>query len=197
MTVIAFQKQFESLLPQFQEAARFAFRTFNRSDRDEAIADVCAAVWSSWHGLIKRGKNPLEVGPFGILTNAIRYVKHGRRVGNRGSGRGRFDLWNHRFQKARGFHMVSLAAARREGDLKAWIANDHRSTPADHAIFLLDFEDWLARLPQRRRLSAQLLSQGYGTKEVALQVGVTPAAISQTREGLARSWKEFQADRTA
>jgi predicted transcriptional regulator len=64
-------------------------------------------------------------------------------------------------------------------------------------MFLIDFEDWLGRLPERRRLSAELLSQGYGTKEVAHQLGVTAGAISQARAKLARNWNEFQQDRTA
>jgi DNA-directed RNA polymerase specialized sigma24 family protein len=196
MTALAFQQQFEELLPQLKEVAGYAFRRRNPQDKEEAIADVCAAAWSAWHGLIKRGKNPLEVGPSGILANAIRYVRNGRRVGNRGCGRGRMDPWNWRAQKAHGFSLVSLASARQEGDLKAWIANDHRSTPADHAAFLIDFEDWLGRLSERRRRSAELLAQGYGTGEVAQQVGVTPAAISQARTELARNWGEFQQERT-
>jgi hypothetical protein len=107
------------------------------------------------------------------------------------------DLWNHRSQKALGFRLLSLASAQQEGELKSWVANDHRSTPADHAVFLIDFGNWLDRLPERRRLSAELLSQGYGTGEVAVQLGVTPGAISQARTELARSWNEFQRDRTA
>jgi len=75
--------------------------------------------------------------------------------------------------------------------------NDHKSTPADHAVFLIDFEDWLDRLPERRRLSAQLLAQGYGTNEVAKQVGVSPGAISQSRAALEKNWKAFQADPVA
>ena len=133
----------------------------------------------------------------GILTNAIRYVRNGRRVGNPGSGRRRTELWNYRAQKALGFRLLSLVSAQQEGELKFWVANDRRSTPADHAAFLIDFEAWLGQLPERRRLSAVQLSQGYGTKEVALRVGVTPAAISQTRTELARNWREFQQDRTA
>ena len=197
MTANCFHEQFEALLPRIEEAAKFAFRALNPSDRDEAVADVCAAVWSAWHGLIKRGKDPMEIGPFGILNNGIRYVRNGRRVGNPGSGRGRIDLWNHRAQRAIGLRMVSLASAQAQGKLRAWVANDHRSTPADHAAFLIDFEAWLGRLPERRRLSAEMLAQGYGTTEVALQVGVSPAAISQARTELARNWHEFQRDRTA
>ncbi len=197
MTALAFQKQFEALLPQIKEAAGFAFRRRNPEDREEAVADVCAAAWSAWYGLIKRGKNPLEVGPTGILANAIRYVRNGRRVCNPGCGRGRMDPWNWRAQKVDGFRLVSLASARQEGDMKAWVANDHRSTPADHAAFLIDFEDWLGRLSDRRRQSAELLAQGFGTLEVAQQVGLSPGAISQARTALERNWKEFQADPVA
>jgi hypothetical protein len=197
MTAKCFHEQFEALLPKIKESARFAFRGFNPSDREEAVADVCAAAWSAWHGLINRGKDPLEVGPMGILTNAIRYVRAGKRVGNPGSGRGRTDLWNHRTRRALGIRLISLASARRQGELRSWVAEDHRSTPAEHAAFLIDFKDWLGRLSERRRLSAELLSQGYGTGEVASQVGVSAAAISQARTELATNWDKFQGDRTA
>jgi hypothetical protein len=197
MTAIAFQKQFEALLPQMKELARFAFRRRNPEDREEAIADVCAAVWSSWCGLVRRGSNPMEVGWTGILNNAIRYVRNGRRLGNPGCGRGRTDLWQRKTQRLAGFKLVSLADAQRDGSIRAWVANDHRSTPAMHAAFLIDFQDWLGRLSERRRLSAELLALGFGTKEVAEQVGVTPSAISQARSELARNWEAFQHDRTA
>ena len=108
------------------------------------------------------------------------------------------DPWHWKAQQARRVQdRQPRVGPEQEGDLKAWVANDHRSTPADHAAFLIDFEDWLGRLPERRRLSAELLCQGYGTQEVAQQVGVTPAAISQARMELARNWNEFQQDRTA
>jgi hypothetical protein len=107
------------------------------------------------------------------------------------------DLWNHRAQRALGFRLISLALARHQGELRSWVTKDHRSTPADHAVFLIDFEDWLGRLSERRRLSVELLSQGYGTTEVAHQLGVTPGAISQARTELARNWDRFQQDRTA
>jgi hypothetical protein len=196
MTASSFHREFELLLPKIKEAARFSFRGLNHSDRDEAVADLIAATWSAWSGLIERGRSPLEVGPTGILKFAIKYVRGGRRVGNPGSGRGRMDLWNHRAQRALGFRLISLASARQQGALRSWVVNDHRSTPADHATFLIDFREWLDRLPERRRLSAEMLSQGYGTAEVAHQLGVSPGAISQARTELARNWEKFQQDRT-
>ena len=197
MTAICFHEQFEALMPKIKEAAGFSFRGLNPTDRDEAVADVLAAVWSSWHGLIKRGKNPLEIGPYGILTNAIKYVRHGRRVGNPGSGRGRMDLWQRKTQRLGGFKLVSLTAAQRNGTIRAWVATNHRSTPAEHAAFLIDFENWLGRLSEKRRRSAELLAQGFGTLEVAQQVGLSPAAISQARTELARNWRAFQKDPSA
>jgi hypothetical protein len=133
----------------------------------------------------------------GILINAVKYVKSGRRVGNKGSGRGRMDIWNHRTQRATGFKLINLAAAQRDGELRAWVASDHRSTPATHAAFLIDFQDWLGRLSERRRQSALLLAEGFGTKEVSQQLGVSPAAISQARTALEKDWIEFQADPVA
>ena len=195
MTPSSFHREFELLLPKIKEAARFSFRGLNPCDRDEAVADLIAATWSAWSGLIKRGRSPLEVGPIGILKFALRYVRGGKRVGNPGSGRGRMDFWSHRTQRVLGFRLISLASARQEGKLRSWVANDHRSTPADRAAFLIDFQDWLGRLSERRRLSAELLSQGYGTGEVASQVGVSAAAISQARTELATNWAAFQQDR--
>jgi DNA-binding NarL/FixJ family response regulator len=107
------------------------------------------------------------------------------------------DPWHRKAQRRYGFKLVSLVVAQRDGNVKAWVANNHRSTPADHAAFLIDFQEWLGRLPERRRLSAELLCQGYGTKVVALQLGVTAGAISQARIELARNWREFQQDRKA
>src|SRR5207248_6585685 len=76
------QDQFEAALPAIVAAAEFAFRHRRRQDRAEAIAETQAAAWSAWHGLVRRGQDPLTVGVAGIAYNAIRNVLQGRRVGN-------------------------------------------------------------------------------------------------------------------
>ena len=38
----------------------------------EAIADGRAAAWHAWCGLVRRGKDPLAVGPTGLAFNATR-----------------------------------------------------------------------------------------------------------------------------
>jgi hypothetical protein len=78
-----------------------------------------------------------------------------------------------------------------------WIATDRHMGPAGAAAFRLDLASWLASLPERRRRTAELLAEGHGTLEVARWVGVTPAAVSQARSWLARSWHEFQGETPA
>jgi hypothetical protein len=87
MTAYSFHREFELLLPKIKEAVRFSFRGLNPCDRDEAVADLIAATWSAWSGLIKRGRSLLEVGPIGILNFAVKYLRGVKRVGNPGCGR--------------------------------------------------------------------------------------------------------------
>ena len=108
------------------------------------------------------------------------------------------DVFHPRAQKLRSFRVVSLDpdadAAPCPASWKEGLVADRRVTPADEACFRLDFEAWLARLPERRRRTALLLAKGHGTLEVARRVGLSPAAISQARSRLARSWREFQGE---
>src|SRR5207237_7200761 len=78
-----------------------------------------------------------------------------------------------------------------------WIASDSHYGPADEAAFRLDFAAWLASLPDRRRRTAELLSLGHGTGEVARELGITAAAVSQARAWLERSWRTYQGEVTA
>jgi hypothetical protein len=78
------------------------------------------------------------------------------------------------------------------GTWRDWIVADNRCTPAEEAAFRLDFAAWLASLPARRRRMAELLSLGYGTGEVAKELGITAPAVTQARAWLERSWRRFQ-----
>jgi hypothetical protein len=203
LSLAAAQEQFTTHLSAVEHAARYAFRRRRRQDRAEALAEARGAAWSSWAGLLRRGKNPVEVGVHAIARNAIRYVTSGRKLGNPTCGRGSRDVWHPRAQRDCGYRVVGLdrdavreRCAGSDG-WREWLACDNRVGPADEAAFRIDFAAWLAGLPGRKRQIAELLAEGHRTKEVALQLEVTPGAISQTRVELARSWGEFQRDRTA
>ncbi len=198
-TLASVHQQFEAALPVIRRSARYALRR-RRHDRDDLLAEVIACAWKAWRGLADRGRNPRVVGVTAIAAWAARHALNGRRIGNRSGGRGAMDIFHRRAQKIGSFRVESYESGpatltgSEPAAWKQWLAADRRITPADEACFRLDFEDWLSRLPARRRRTAELLAEGHGTLEVARCVGVTPAAVSQARSWLARSWREFQGE---
>jgi hypothetical protein len=201
-SLIAAQHDFTTHLPAVENAVRWAFRHWRglrQQDYEEALAEARAAAWSAWCGLLSRGKDPVQVGVHAIANNAVRYVLHGRKVANRSGGRGAMDVYHRKAQAACGFKITSLdgngqPAGKTTSGWREWIVSDNRCTPAAEAAFRLDFSAWLASLPRRRRLTAELLAQGYGTLEVARAVGISAAAVSQARSWLAESWRRFQGE---
>jgi hypothetical protein len=197
------QRHFEATLPQIDRVLRHQFRHLAPRQRGEAIADARAAAWHAWYGLVRRGQDPLAIGPTGIAANACRYVRNGRRLGCGSTGRGSMDVYHPRAQRRCGFQLISLdrhigrAVGPKSDAWREWPAESNRFTPADVACFRLDFATWLAGLPERKQQMANLLVLGHETSVVAKMLGVTPAAVSLTRSWLARSWDEFQREAEA
>ena len=193
------QQQFTAHLPAVDNAARFAFRRRRRQDREEALAEARAAAWSAWHGLIRKGKDPVEVGVTGIANNAVRNVRQGRRIGNRTSGgRGAMDIQHPRVRRALGLRVVSFAelAGPQVGSWRDWLAEDNSISPADQAIFHLDYQTWLAGLPEKKRWVAELLALGHEGFVVARLIGIAQSRVSQLRGELEASWRQFQGGAT-
>jgi len=194
---------FVSALPRMDNTIRYAFRRWPKQDRQDALAETRAAAWSAWSGLIRRGRDPVAVGVVGIVNNAIRYVRNGRRIGNRqGGGQGAMDVNHPRAQKRCGFKVFNLdsnAERVTEGfrdSWREWAVVDNRCTPAEQAAFRLDFAGWLVSLPARKRQMAELLVEGHETGVVARVLRVTPGAVSQARPWLEASWRAFQGEGT-
>jgi hypothetical protein len=62
-----------------------------RRYRDEFETDVLASCWHAWVGLARRGRDPVAIGPAGIVANAVRYVLAGRMLGTGKGGRDATD----------------------------------------------------------------------------------------------------------
>ena len=198
LSLAAAQEKFTATLKAVEDAARFAFRRRRRQDREEALAEARAAAWSAWHGLIRKGKDPLAVGVTGIANNAVRNVRQGRRIGNRTCGRGAMDVQHPRVRRALGLRVVAFEelAGPQVGSWRDWLAEDNRVTPADEAIFHLDYQAWLAGLPEKKRRVAELLAEGHEPGLVARVLGVSPPRVTQLRHELEASWRAFQGGAT-
>jgi hypothetical protein len=196
----AVHQSFLAELPRIEDVLRFRLRRWPSHGRDEALSDARAAAWHAWSGLIRRGKDPLTVGPTGIAANAVRYVLRGRRLGCGPRGRGAMDIHQARAQVKGGFRVVSLDTGPDDQSLiegEAWrecAVADGRWSPADEACFKLDFADWLGGLAADQRRTAELLASGYTTGGAADSLGVTPGAVSRARARLRASWLAFQGE---
>src|SRR5690349_15244892 len=136
-----FRLQFAALLPMVENTTRYAFRKrkLRRHDFEDILSEVTAACWSACVGIISRGRNPLEVGPCGIVNQAVRYVRNGRRIANRSGGRGKMDVFNPKAQRARRFRVLNAGdfeEAVNGSDPGVW---DNSCTPADEACFRADY----------------------------------------------------------
>jgi hypothetical protein len=195
LSLAAAQREFTAHLSAVEDAVSFAFRKrLRRQEYEEALAEARAAAWSAWHGLIAKGKDPLEVGVRAIAHNACRHVRNGRRLGNAHCGRGAMDIQHPRVRHDSGLRVLSFEEADRDmaGSWREWLAEDNCCSPADQAAFRLDFEGWLASLPMRKRQVAELLAEGHEGAVVATEVGVSPGRVSQLRTELQESWEVFQ-----
>jgi hypothetical protein len=200
LSLVAAHEHFTASLPAVENQLQAAFRRLRPQDREDAVAEARAATWSAWAGLVKKGKDPVAVGVSGIAHNAVRYVKNGRRLGNRNAGRGAMDVYHRKAQAECGFKVFSfnsnteIDARPARNTWREWVAADNRVTPADEACFRLDFGVWLAGLPARKREMAELLAEGHETGAVATIVGVSNGRVSQMRSELAASWRAFQGE---
>ena len=188
------QREFTARLAVVENATRYAFRRrrLRRHDFEDILAEAIAACWSAWVGLISRGRDPQEVGVCGIANQAARYVLSGKRIAHRSGGRGSMDVYHPRAQKARGFRVFNSGGVEEtieEADHGVWT---NCCTPADAACFKLDFECWLAGLPEKKRRVAELLAEGHEGVVVARLVGIAQSRVCQLRGELAANWQAFQ-----
>jgi hypothetical protein len=198
-SLITVQQQFEAALPTMERVLEHFARSWPERSRDDMLADARGALWSAWHSLVRRGKDPLQIGPTGIAARCCRFVWAGRKIGNRNRGRGCLDVFDHRARRRLGIEILRLD---QDDEIapetwREWLAEDRRTRPCDAAAFRLDFERWMAEeLPERKRQMAELLAEGHETGAVARMLGVTPAAVSQSRAWLESSWRAFQNEPT-
>jgi hypothetical protein len=179
------------MLPAIRRTAQITFRKIRPELRDELIEEVVANCFVAYARLVERGQAD-RAAPSPLARFAIAQVRVGRRVGNRLRIR---DVLSNYAQFKNGFQVERLDSFDDEED--CWqevVVEDKRATPADVAACRIDFAEWLRRLTVRLRKIALALAAGETTKGAAERFGLSPARISQLREGLKKSWEVFQGD---
>ena len=190
----AWHKQFLEMLPQLREQACHAFRAAKHEVQEELIAEVVANAYVAFARLVERGKAELAF-PTPLAQFAIRQIRSGRRVGSRFTVR---DVSSHHTQVARGITMERLDRLdRKQDEWREVLVEDKKAGPADTAAARIDFADWLKSLAIRKRKIAKTLARGERTNAVAQMFRISPGRVSQLREELRQSWRQFQGELSA
>jgi hypothetical protein len=182
---------FVAMLPAIRRAAQISFRKVRPELRNDLIEEVIANSFVAYARLVERGQADRAL-PSPLARFAIAQVRAGRRVGNRLRIS---DVMSGYAQFKKDFFVERLDFYDEEED--SWqeiVVEDKRATPADVAACRIDFAEWLRRLTARLRKIALALASGSTTKDVAKQFGLSPARISQFREGLKKNWEAFQGE---
>jgi hypothetical protein len=201
------QAAFLSLLPRLHLHAQLAFRDVRCPQRKgDLIAEAVGLGWLWFRRLTARGRDPARF--FAALARyAVRSARCGRGVARPEGGRDALSpaaQRRHRFRVAR--LPVGTRASRdalygrprgqRDLDVfEEYLADSTQGSPADRAIFKLDFADFAKGLSPRDRLLAGFLAQGNTAKEAAQVFGLTPGRVTQLRVAWCKAWHARHGER--
>jgi len=179
------QDLFVAMLPQIKQQAAIAFRGRRPEEREELVHEVIANCYVAYVRLVQLGKQDFAFAT-PLANYAVRQVLSGRRVGSKLNIRDVMSPANHR--------VVVEHPDRPDFQWMEALVEDRHAGPADTAAARLDFGGWLRSLPPRRRKIAKLLATGETTKATAERFNVTAGRISQLRQELQNSWRQFQGE---
>lgn len=199
-------EEFLSLLPIVQRHARVAFRALPAVHREEAVAEAVAAAFESYVRLKARGKDPVRDFPSQMAHFGVLHVKDGRHVGGKSSSK---DVMSAKAQQRHRFTVEPLPTTVRQPfeevygeiggqrriDAFEEIIHEHtRSSPADQAIFRIDFRAFKRRMTRRDRQLAEHLAVGNSAKSAATRFRLSPGRVTQIRQRLAREWHSMHGE---
>jgi hypothetical protein len=183
------QTNFLDVMPAVMNHARVRFRHLPACHQAEAVAETIARACVDYAGLArKRQLHRVYAGS--LATFAAKAVAAGRRAGGHVNSK---DVLNPVAQQRRGFSITSVSRwDRQEGDWRDMTLESRRATPADQAIFNVDFQTWLNGWSHRHRRIIIALSAGHRTMDVARKFGVSEGRVAQLRREYQDSWEQFQ-----
>ncbi len=184
-------KRFLEFVPAIENYARRAFGNLRPQDLEEALCDVIAHAFCAFRRLAELGKQDVAYAS-PLARFAVARFRAGRRVGRK---LGSSDIYSWIAQRRRGFCLKSLEPTSGTSVTWAEILADNRLTPIpDQVAFRLDFAAWLAAQERRSRKLVALLALGNTPSEAAQKFCISKPRVSQLRNELEASWREFQGE---
>ena len=186
----AWQDVFLALLPTIRRNVRLCFRLLPPELREEyvqeAICNACCAVAR----LAELDKLDLAYA-CPLAYYAVAQVRDGRKVGSRLSCK---DVMSPYCQRLKHISVERLDHFNREENVwQEAVVQDTRTAPVPEIVcFRIDFSDFLAQLPRRKRRVAESLALGHRTGDVAKKFHVSDGRVAQIRKELFHAWNKFQ-----
>jgi hypothetical protein len=189
---------FLPLKVRVERHARFAFRHFPPSEREEAACEAVAAAFRSFVRLKARGKNPADF-PSQMSHWATMVVMDGRHENSH-------DAMSPKAQRRHGFRVQSLSGLNRRplrepqtrrgqhgysDEVEEQLYENARTPPAEQAIFRIDFRDWLNSWAPKDRGLIDDLVLGERTADVASKHRITAGRVSQKRRQFRADWERY------
>lgn len=190
----AWHPAFLAMLPKIVAHCRVSFRQLLAEAREEAIQDAISHALAAYRRLVAQNKAD-RAFPTVLARHAVGHVREGRTVGTRQNGR---DVLSRNAQFKQRFSVKHFSYF--DSDKRPWaeaVIEDHRTPVPDQAAFRIDFPRWLKILSSGDRRIAEELAVGRATSEVARELGITSARISQKRHELQVSWRVFHGETIA
>jgi hypothetical protein len=177
-----------TMLPAITRIARQNFSHLDPEAKEEATAEVVAAAFIMFVGLVRDGREALAF-PSVLGMYGVRRVRIGRQAATPMNVRDVSSVYCQLKKKIRLERLDTY-----DCETQSWqevLVEDRHSGPAEIAASRMDFASWLRSLTKRDRKYAEILATGETTGGAAKQCQVSPSRISQVRRQLMESWEEF------
>ena len=161
-------------------------------DADELVQDALVAACEAVHRLERRGQ---QIIPRSVAYYTIQRLKSGRRS----TGGGRTDFMSPGCQLDGHVSLASLdePVSSRDGDHDLTLGDtiaSRRDDPAQAAVRNTDWAEFMTLLEPLQQYIVKATAEGESYTEQAAQLKVSPAAITQRRDTIAKRARRFWGD---
>lgn len=177
------QQEFLSVIaPRVTRYARLRALAARRDNRQEIVAESMAVAWRLFLRLHEQGRGHQTLSK-SFVHYSVLHALSDRHFGGKSSCR---CVMSRKTQRALGTVVESINS---QSVLNDRTLIDRKATPAELACLRIDFKEWHGALPPRQQQMVDLLMTGERPSDVAEQVGLSRARISELRGVWRRQWE--------